>query len=89
MEGIPVRCENYTTTACPPCQSKNAERVREKFLSHIVLKDGAEAESCRTLPDRERLAVHDVENAGSLVGKDVKIQKEGEKFSTFVMGKIR
>jgi hypothetical protein len=41
------------------------------------------------LPDRERLAVHDVENAGSLVGKDVKIQKEGEKFSTFVMGKIR
>ena len=58
-------------------------------MSHIVLKDGAEAESCRTLPDRERPAVHDVENAGSLVGKDVKIQKEGEKFSTFVMGKIR
>ena len=42
-------------------------------------------EPCRT----ERLAVHNVENAGSLVGKDVKIQKEGEKFSTFVMGKIR
>ena len=73
----------------PSLSIQKCRKSQRKFLSHIVLKDGAEAESCRTLPDRERLAVHDVENAGSLVGKDVKIQKEGEKFSTFVMGKIR